>query len=192
MTESYGKLAADYLADIRRLLLDVEKDVTDGLVGLTVVLAKARAEKRTVFTMGNGGSASTASHVAEDIAKGTIVESKPRFRVISLVDSLPGILAWANDASYDDIFVEQLKNLMESGDIVIGISGSGNSMNVIKAIEWANENGGLTVGFTGYDGGNLMKNVQRSIHIPSNDMQKVEDLHLMLLHILFRLLRDGE
>ena len=181
-----------YLADVRKLLTGMEPKLDRDLNGLAGLLAAARAEKKTVFTMGNGGSGSTASHIAEDIAKGTIADGKPRFRVISLVDALPGILAWANDASYEDIFIEQLKNLMDPGDIVIGLSGSGNSMNVIKAIDWANENGGVTVGFSGYDGGRLKQRAAWNIHVPSYDMQKVEDLHLMLLHILFRLLCEGE
>lgn len=192
MTESNRELVGAYLSDVQGLLTGMTQDVTEGLVGVAGILSEARAAKRTVFTMGNGGSASTASHVAEDIAKGTITEGKPRFRVIALTDSLPGILAWANDASYEDIFIEQLKNLMDPGDVVIGISGSGNSMNVIKAIEWANANGGVTVGFSGYDGGKLKRNAKWNIHVPSYDMQKVEDLHLMFLHILFRLLADGE
>jgi D-sedoheptulose 7-phosphate isomerase len=192
MGDTYRKLAGAYLADIHELLQTIEADLIEQLDNLASLLARARMEKKTIFTMGNGGSAATASHIAEDIAKGTITEHKPRFRVIGLADSIPSMLAWANDSCYEDIFIEQLKNLMEPGDIVIGISGSGNSENVVRAIKWANANGGLTVGISGYDGGRLMKNARENIHVPSRDMQKVEDLHLMLLHVLFRLLRDSE
>jgi D-sedoheptulose 7-phosphate isomerase len=100
------------------------------------------------------------------------------------------MLAWANDESYDDIFVEQLKNLMEPGDVLIGISGSGNSANVVKAIEYANENEGVTIGISGYDGGALLKSAKVNIHAPSHYMQRVEDIHLLLEHLLTSLLRE--
>lgn len=185
------KFTKEYLAEIKKILGSIEADLVAKADKLASILEKARENRKTVFTMGNGGSAATASHFAEDLAKGTIVEGLPRFRAIALTDSIPSMLAWANDASYEDIFIEQLKNLMEPGDIVIGISASGNSMNVIKAIEYANANGGLTVGLSGYDGGKLLKCAQENIHVPSFDMQKVEDIHLLVLHLLFRLLRDA-
>lgn len=181
----------EYLAEIKGLLDSIEADLIKELDSLASILAKARGSRNTIFLMGNGGSAATASHIAQDIAKCTIVEGLPRFKVISLTDSIPSMLAWANDSCYEDIFIEQLKNLMEPGDIVIGISGSGNSMNVIRAIEYANNNGGVTVGISGYDGGKLLKSARENIHVPSFDMQKVEDIHLLVLHMLFRLLRDA-
>lgn len=190
MKEFRKRFTKEYLAGIKELLDSIETDLADEIDKLASILTKARQGKKTVFTMGNGGSATTASHFAEDLAKCTIVEGLPRFKAIALTDSIPSILAWANDASYEDIFAEQLKNLMEPGDIVIGISGSGNSMNVIKAIEYANSNGGLTIGLSGYDGGKLLKCARENIHVPSFDMQKVEDIHLLILHLLTCLLRE--
>jgi D-sedoheptulose 7-phosphate isomerase len=105
--------------------------------------------------MGNGGSASTASHFACDLGKGTIIEGKPRFRVISLNDNISLITALSNDCGYEEVFREQLMNLVNTGDIVIGITGSGNSPNVLKAMEYARSRGAVTIGFIGFDGGKL-------------------------------------
>lgn len=191
MSEAGKKFVREYLADTKKILGSMEDDLVNRVEKLASILSEARMEKRMIFTMGNGGSAATASHFAEDLSKGTITEGLPRFRVVGLTDSIPSMLAWANDSCYEDIFIEQLKNLMEPGDIVIGISGSGNSMNVIRAIEYAKGNGGVTVGISGYDGGKLLKSARENIHVPSFDMQKVEDIHLLVLHLLFRILRDA-
>ena len=190
MKQSRRDYIKKYLAEVRKTLDAMEPDLTKEMDRLASILAKARKNKNIVFLAGNGGSASTASHIAQDLAKCTIAEGMPRFRAISLADNIPGMLAWANDSSYEDIFVEQLKNLMEPGDIVIGISGSGNSKNVIKAIEYANENGGITIGISGHDGGKLMKSARENIHVPSFNMQRIEDVHLLVLHLLMSLLRD--
>lgn len=190
MKESTGGFISGYLTDIKKLLDLMEPDLAIQLDKIALTLAKARENRKTVFTMGNGGSAATASHFAEDLAKCTIKDGLPRFKVISLADSISGIMAWANDSSYEVIFVEQLKNLMEPGDVVIGISGSGNSMNVIRAVEYANTHGGHTVGISGYDGGKLLKNAQENINVPSFHMQRVEDIHLLVLHLLMCLIRD--
>ena len=190
MNEFRKQYSEEYLAEIRKILDLTQVDLITGIDKVASMLKKARENKNTVFLMGNGGSAATASHVAQDLAKCTIAEGLPRFKVISLTDSIPSMLAWANDASYEEIFIEQLKNLMAPGDVVIGLSGSGNSMNVIKAIEYANSHGGLTIGLSGYDGGKLSKCARESIHVPSSNMQRVEDMHLMALHLLISLLRD--
>ena len=190
MKEFRRKFVKEYLAEIKELLTSREADLVEKIDKLADILNTARKNKNTVFLMGNGGSAATASHVAIDIAKCTIAEGRPRFKVIALTDSIPGMLAWANDASFEDIFIEQLKNLMEPGDVIIGISGSGNSMNVIKAIEYANGNGGITAGLSGYDGGKLRRCAQINIHIPTNHMQRAEDIHVLVLHLLACLLRD--
>lgn len=190
MKEISKSFTKEYLAEIKRILDSIEEDLVSKADKLASILMKARENKKTIFAMGNGGSAATASHFAEDLAKCTIVEGLPRFKAIALTDSIPSMLAWANDVSYEEIFVEQLKNLMESGDVVIGISGSGNSMNVIKAIEYANRNDGLTIGLSGYDGGKLLKCAQENIHVPSFHMQRVEDIHLLILHLLTCLLRE--
>lgn len=139
---------------------------------------------RRIFIMGNGGSASTASHWACDINKGCCQDENPkRFRVICLNDNIATMLAYANDMSYEDVFVEQLKNFFEAGDLVIAISGSGNSKNVLKAVTYANDMGGITVGLCGFSGGRLGNLAQIPLHIRANDMQQVEDLHLVIAHM---------
>ncbi len=141
----------------------------------------------TIFTFGNGGSGSTASHLACDINKGVSQELNKRFRVICLNDNIPTLLAYANDLSYEDVFVEQLKNFLKPNDVIIGISGSGNSKNILKAIQYGNENSAITVGFTGFDGGKLAVIAKESFIAPSNDMQKIEDVHLILTHIFMQI-----
>jgi D-sedoheptulose 7-phosphate isomerase len=138
--------------------------------------------------MGNGGSASTASHFACDLNKGVSLNLANRFRVIPLTDNLPTIMAYANDLSYEEIFIEQLKNFLAPGDLVIGISGSGNSVNVTRAVEYAVSQGNTTIGITGYDGGRLKKIADYSFNAGINDMQISEDLHMITAHILMRLL----
>jgi len=154
------------------------------------IIFDAYLNRYSIFAMGNGGSASTASHFACDINKGVSNGAKNRFRMFCLSDNIPTMLAYANDQSYEDIFVEQLANLLNPNDVVIGISGSGNSPNVIKAIRYANDNSATSIGFTGFDGGELAKIASLSIIIPANDMQKVEDLHLILTHIIMQTLEN--
>ena len=141
-----------------------------------------------VFLMGNGGSGSTASHFACDLNKGVSYGRQKRFRAISLNDSLSTLTAYANDVSYEDVFVEQLKNFLRAGDLVVGISGSGNSPNVLKAIAYANSLGAHTVGLCGFDGGKLAGVVRTPILAPVHDMQKAEDVHMILLHIAMQVL----
>jgi len=180
----------EYLQEIHSILNDMEQDLVKKIDEIATILILARNERKTIFIMGNGGSASTASHFVSDLSKGTIVPGFLRFKAIALTDNIPTMLAWANDESYDDIFVEQLKNLMEPGDVIIGISGSGNSANVVKAIKYANNNGGKTIGISGYDGGALLQCAKTNIHSPSNYMQRVEDIHLLLEHLLTSLIRE--
>lgn len=137
-----------------------------------------------VFIIGNGGSGANASHLCEDLAKSTVddFEHQKRLKVLSLTDNTPAILAWANDTSYDRIFVEQLKNFAGAGDLLLAISGSGNSPNVLRAVEWANEHGLETFGITGYDGGKLKKLAHKSLHCRLTDMGMVESLHLVAFH----------
>jgi D-sedoheptulose 7-phosphate isomerase len=144
--------------------------------------------RRMVFLCGNGGSGSNASHFCEDLGKGTLRREdydnnrKPRLRVLSLTDHTPYILAWANDEGFDRVFVEQLKNLANPADLLIGISGSGNSPNVLRAVEWANQNGLRTFGCTGFGGGKLRALAQQSLHVPLDDMGMVESIHLTAFH----------
>jgi D-sedoheptulose 7-phosphate isomerase len=152
------------------------------------LLETAYEEGRQVFFMGNGGSGSTASHFACDLNKGVSYGRQKRFRVISLNDNLSTLTAYANDVSYEDVFVEQLRNFLRPGDLVVGISGSGNSPNVLKAIAYANSLGAHTVGLCGFDGGKLAGMVRTPILAPVPDMQKAEDVHMILLHVVMQVL----
>lgn len=144
--------------------------------------------RRTVFLCGNGGSGSNASHFCEDLGKGTLRredfdnDAKKRLRVLSLTDNTPYILAWGNDEGFDRVFVEQLKNLANPGDLLIAISGSGNSPNVLRAVAWANEHGLKTIGCTGFSGGKLKTLAKQSVHVPLDDMGLVESIHLTAFH----------
>ena len=157
------------------------------------LLLQARDSGTQIFIMGNGGSGASASHFAGDLNKGLSLHQsvEKRYRCISLVDNFPTILSLANDVSYQDIFLEQLKNFLRPGDLVIALSGSGNSKNVLKAVKYANAMGNTTVGFTGFDGGKLRNLSDLSIHIPIFDMQIAEDMHMMLLHLVFSVLYHG-
>jgi D-sedoheptulose 7-phosphate isomerase len=154
------------------------------------VLLSANRAGSTIFTLGNGGSAATASHFACDLAKGTIVPGCPRFRVVALTDNVPLMTAWSNDVSYEDVFAEQLTGLIEPGDIVIAFSGSGNSPNVLRAVELAHRAGGITIGFTGFSGGKLSSLVDVSVIVPNNCMEQIEDVHIVLCHLIATVLRE--
>ena len=168
-----------YLTELSSILNAInDREFEDFIGELTI----AYERQSNIFICGNGGSAATASHFACDINKGVSFGREKRFRVICLNDSIPTIMAYANDVSYDDIFVEQIKNFMNDGDLLIGISGSGNSENVLKAVIYANEHGGRTFGVCGYGGGRLKDTARKSLVINSNDMQKVEDIHLVIFH----------
>ncbi len=155
------------------------------------ILHQARLNNRQVFIMGNGGSAATASHFACDLGKGTLMPGRPRFRVIALTDNMPLFSALANDFGYDRVFVEQLASLVQPGDVVIGISGSGNSPNILNAILFAHQVGAITIGLTGFDGGRLKELVDVCILVPNHCMEQVEDLHLMLEHLISSQLRQA-
>ncbi len=140
--------------------------------------------ERQIFVIGNGGSASTASHIACDLGKGTSMPGKPRFRVISLTDNVATMTAWANDVSYEDVFLQQLKNLVNPGDLVLGISASGNSENVLRAMRYAAQIGCKTVGWCGFGGGKLAEICEVSVVVDSHQYGPVEDVHLILNHVL--------
>jgi D-sedoheptulose 7-phosphate isomerase len=154
------------------------------------VLLAARAAGRTIFFFGNGGSASTASHFVADIGKATIRGDGLRFRCVALVDNVESLTAWANDREYAVVFAEQLRTLAEAGDVAVGISGSGNSPNVLRAVELARTLRLATIGLTGMGGGKLRGAVEIPVVVPSNSMQHVEDAHLLLCHVLTAYLRD--
>jgi D-sedoheptulose 7-phosphate isomerase len=152
-------------------------------------LYRAWEQRKQIFVLGNGGSASTASHVANDLSKATIVAGMPRMRVISLSDNLSLITAWANDTSYDAVFKEQLENLLEPGDAVIGISASGNSPNVLRAMEFAREKGAVTIAWTGLSGGRLKDMVDCCVHAPTEDVGMIESVHLVIDHLVTNAVR---
>jgi D-sedoheptulose 7-phosphate isomerase len=145
---------------------------------------EARDRRRHIFVCGNGGSASTASHFACDMVKGASYGCTSRFRIMALTDSLPTITAYSNDVSYDCVFAEQLRNFAEPGDLLLAISGSGNSPNVLRAVEYANETGCRTVALTGRDGGKLGKIAQLNIQVPVPHMGRIEDAHMIVCHMI--------
>ncbi len=155
---------------------------------LIELLVKTVKSGNNIYIMGNGGSASTASHFACDFNKGLSYQRNLRFKMICLNDNVATMLAYANDVGYENIFVEQLKNFVKNGDVVIGISGSGNSKNVINAVEYAKDNGAVVVGLTGYSGGKLKQLADISIHADINNMQVAEDVHMSICHMLYSVL----
>lgn len=160
----------------------------DQAQGLSEAIYSAYQDGRFVFICGNGGSGSNSSHFCEDLGKSTLRredftnDAVKRLKVLSLTDNTPYILAWGNDEGFDRVFVEQLKNLASPRDVLIAISGSGNSPNILKAVEWANAHNLETWGITGYDGGKLMRLAHRQLHVPLHDMGMVESIHLILFH----------
>jgi D-sedoheptulose 7-phosphate isomerase len=168
---------------ISQLPIDLIEEVID-------TLHDARLTGKQVFIMGNGGSASTASHFVCDLAKNTRKEGWPHFKAIGLADNIAIFSAYANDEGYDNVFAQQLASLICTGDIVIGISASGNSPNVLKAMEIAKQHRAKTIGFTGFDGGNLGNMVDLNIHIPNNNYGQIEDIHLMLEHMTVDALKE--
>ncbi len=149
---------------------------------------EAWEKERFVFVFGNGGSATTATHICEDLGKSSLHqhdlkdESKKRLKILSLTDNQGWILALGNDVGYDQIFVQQLMNFGGKGDLVIAISGSGNSPNVLNAVDWSNRHGLKTFALTGFDGGKLRKMAHGGLHVPLDDMGMVESIHLCLFH----------
>jgi D-sedoheptulose 7-phosphate isomerase len=174
-----------YFDKLKRVIDIINVNQVNNLMNL---LVKALQEERRIFIMGNGGSAATASHFVCDFNKGLSCGKEKRFKFICLNDNVPTMMAYANDTSYEDIFVEQLKNYFHPRDLIIGISGSGNSKNVLNAISWGNENDGITIGLTGYTGGKLKECAIHNVHIPVDDMQITEDLHMVLDHCMMKIL----
>ena len=170
-----------YFSTVQELLNKVPFTAVEDVIE---TLIAANQAEQTIFICGNGGSASTATHFGCDLAKRPIVAGQPRYRVIPLTDNNALMTALSNDIGYEVVFSEQLIPLVRKGDVLIGISGSGNSKNVLKAVEVAKAAGATTIGFSGYDGGKLAPAVDISVHIPSFNMAMVEDVHLMLEHAI--------
>ena len=182
----------DYTQDIaayfQRLKSTVDRLSLTDINQVMTVLEQARDAGKMIFIMGNGGSAATASHYVCDFNKGISLNQEKKYKFLCLNDNLPSMMAYANDLSYDGIFVNALNTYFQSGDVVIGISGSGNSTNVLRAIEYANRHGGITIGLSGYDGGKLKQMARYNIHVPVDDMQITEDLHMVLDHCMMKIL----
>jgi len=181
--KSPESFTAGYVSQLTSLLTRLD---TSSFARIVQLLDRARTEGRKIFLCGNGGSAATASHIAEDLALGPRKKGHRAFRTISLTDNVADITAIGNDDGYEQVFVQQLETLFDKGDLVIGISASGNSPNVIRALEYANKNGGISVGLTGFDGGTMKKICQYSLHVPTppGEYEPVEDAHLVVGHIL--------
>mgnify|MGYP001589469908 CR=1 FL=1 len=157
---------------------------------ITEQLINARNKGQTIFTLGNGGSGSTSSHFVSDLLKTAITVESKRFKAISLVDNIPVNLAWANDVSYDSIFSEQLQNFLNPGDIVIGFSGSGNSANIVNALQYAKTKGATAIAISGMTGGKILKISDISLIVPSNDMLIIESMHVLICHCIINAIRE--
>ena len=160
------------------------------LQDILALLEETYHQGRHIFIMGNGGSAATASHFALDLAKNTIMPGAPRVKAISLTDHVPLITAWSNDTAYEHIFAEQLANMVEPGDLVIGISASGNSLNVINALHVAKKSRAATIGLLGAKGGQIKHMVDAYVLAPGQNIEQEEDAHLILAHIITRHMRE--
>jgi D-sedoheptulose 7-phosphate isomerase len=167
--------------------LELEKNL---LIDIIENLLKARDNNKKIFTMGNGGSSSTSSHFVSDLLKTCILKESKRFNAICLSDNVPVLTAWANDTSYDEVFLEQLKNYISSGDIVIAFSGSGTSKNIINALEFAKQMNSFIIGFTGNSGGKFPELCDITIKVSSSDMLTIESIHVLLCHLIVDSIRS--
>ena len=186
-----GKLMLEnirnYLTEVSDLVMKVPADEVDRV---TRIIIDAYHNRNTIFVFGNGGGSATASHFVCDLSKGTVTPGAPRLKALSLTNNVALITAWANDTDYTNTFGEQLENLVAEGDVVIGLSGSGMSPNVINAFHVANRAKATSILFSGFDGGKAMQVAAESIVVPSDDMQQIEDVHMILTHVIFRCVRD--
>lgn len=172
-----------YINSLQKTLTEVKCNQKPEIFEIISAIQKAKEYNKTIFVFGNGGSSATASHFACDLTKFIGV------KVMCLSDNTPSVLAIANDKSYDDIFVEQLKIFMGSGDVVIGFSGSGMSKNVLKAFDYSRDIA-VTIGITGFDGGLLKLNADICLIVPNNNIQQIEDIHLMITHLVMTVIRN--
>jgi len=181
------KQIQNYIATLQQTMSQLPQSLIADVIN---TLQEARVQGNQIFIMGNGGSASTASHFVCDLAKNTRYGGLPHFRVIGLADNMEIFSAYANDEGYENVFSQQLINLIRPSDVVIAISASGNSKNVLNAVEEARKFGVRTIGFTGFDGGRLGQLVDIHIHVDSSIIEHVEDVHLMLEHMIVRTIKD--
>lgn len=176
-----------YFDDLQEMLRAISQDHLQEILAL---LEETYRQGHRIFLMGNGGSAATASHFALDLAKNTIMPGAPRVKAISLTDHVPLITAWSNDTAYEHIFAEQLENMIEPGDVVIGISASGNSLNVINALHVAKKSRAATIGLLGATGGQIWQMVDAYVLAPGQNIEQEEDAHMILAHIITRHMRE--
>jgi len=176
-----------YFTELEQMLRDISQAHLQDILSL---LEETYRNGHRIFIMGNGGSAATASHFALDLAKNTIMPGAPRLKAISLTDHVPLITAWSNDTAYEHIFEEQLANMIEPGDLVIGISTSGNSPNVINALNLAKKSRAATVGLLGAEGGRIKNIVDSYVLAPGQNIEQEEDAHMILTHIITRHMRE--
>jgi len=175
-------LVEDYFAEVKNTIDKLDAEPIETAVH---ALHNARLNEKQIFVMGNGGSASTATHFVCDLNKNTRTDGLPHFRLIGLADNMAIFAAYANDEGYENVFVKQLANFLRPGDVVVGISASGNSENVLRAVRFANETGeNTTIGLTGFSSGKLGPMANIHMHVPSDNIEQVEDIHLMLTHLM--------
>lgn len=172
-----------YFAKLKSVIDAIDAPAFDRGIAM---IREAWEAGRQIIVFGNGGSAHTASHFITDMNKMTFLRTGRPFRGLCLNDNIGLITAYANDISYSEIFVQQLKSVLQAGDLVLAISGSGNSPNIVRAVEHANAAGAVTLGLCGYDGGKLKRLAHHSAHVPIDDMQISEDLHLVFVHATLR------
>lgn len=172
-----------YINKLTNILNELDCSELDAALGL---IEKTWKSGKQIITLGNGGSSLTALHFINDWNKSIFMRTGIPFKGRSLVDNIGLVMSYGNDISFEDIFIEQLKNLLTPGDLVIAISGSGNSENVIRAVNYANENGGMTLGLCGYSGGRLKTVAQHKVWVNVDDMQLVEDIHSIFGHIVMQ------
>jgi len=187
--EELKNVINSFLKDQELCIQKVLQENTDEIPKIVKKLLDARDKHNKIFTMGNGGSGSTASHFVSDLLKTAITKGENRFSAISLVDNMPVLLAWSNDSDYDDIFVEQLKNHLSKNDIIIGFSGSGKSQNILNAFTYGKEQGAFCIGITGMSGGKFPNMCDICLIVPNNDMLTIESVHLMLCHCIVSAIR---
>lgn len=180
--------AQQYFDELQRVVAGLPHD---SINQIAETLLRAYESEQSLYLFGNGGSASLASHFACDLGKGTAYcNGGKRFRVLALTDNLPTLTAWANDSGYEEIFSEQLKNFVQPHDVAFAISASGNSKNVLNALQVGREAGARTVGISGFDGGKMKLMCDICVVVPSNNMQIIEDLHLAMAHSIYRIIHS--
>lgn len=170
-----------YFTGINNILNNIN---IESISKIICALKEAHNDKKKIFLIGNGGSAATANHFMCDLGKNAIKDNENRFQILSLSDSVSCITAYGNDIGYKSVFVEQLRNLMESGDLLIAISASGNSPNIIEAVKYAKKKNGIVISLTGFEGGELKGISNLNVNIDSDSYEKIEDIHLMISHII--------